>query len=677
MAYPKLIDPEITPLVVYESSIKSGTHGDVYQKQLAQLLLLRLAREGKDFNLAYELTLADKFDDVVLYDTVAKQWTFLQSKHADGKYSRIDLNGLLPKANREKGDFSLYKYFTSYMIIRNRFKGKTNFVLFTNKKLDEKLKTAEDYVTIKNRYVDEYLRFTSDGATQKLLIPSETTIQSIVEYTNKDLYSLNDAIKQLFTKGIIADQLIKYKAYLKDVLKESGNNQIRFTETFDESLIFISELYKELQSELQHFKPIGKPPELDIKGIEYGAKNFLSVDLKHLADAIENLFRNGVVSDYLKKYEDLLGLILTTTAHGQLTFKETFNNDVVPKAELYRMLKAELSDMDKVVTLKQKFFDGRDLRTKHHSVLFYAEASDVRQFFELLALSVDQPDELEPFIIDELNLWMRMWVQPDVLGKLTEYHYKDAVKDLDDHFEATLKSEQGNSKPYLNQQYVSQYCSKLRLRIAESYPELNDTNLLYITRMIKFENEVIDEPQFLKAPQCDGCTTAVLSPNSEESCSFDDNTPENEHGMDDRVSLSNKTCEEMTDGEFAANLRLKFSQYQCLVLTADPGVGKTKLLQYLAFELQKLKSGTVYLFYLNRLQYSTEVFDNEASLNIFKTVLSDKNIRLIQNALGNKSDEPIIILFDGGYKLIAVHIADFACTPHMVAPSHCARKRMV
>nr|XP_029710541.1 uncharacterized protein LOC115256349 [Aedes albopictus] len=645
-----VIDPETVSLVAYESSIKSGTHGEVYQKQLALVLLLRLTREGKNFRLAYELTSADKFDDVVLYDKTAKQWIFLQSKHADGKESKIDLNGLLPKTNREKGDFSLYKYFYSYMLIRNRFKGKINLMLFTNKKLDEKLKTAEDCVTIKNRYIDEYLRFASDGATQKLLIPSESTIQSIVEYTNKDLYSLKDAIKQLFTKGIITDLLIKYKAYLKDVLKESGNYQIRFSETFDESLIFISELYKRLQSELHTFKPIGKPPELDIKGIGYNSTNLVSVDLKHLADAIENLFRNGIVSDYLKKYKDLLGLILTTTAHDQLAFKETFNNNVVSKAELCRMLKAELSDMDKVITLKQKLFDGRDLRTKHHSVLFYTEASDVREFFELLTLSVDQPDELEPFIIEELNLWMRMWVQPDVLGKLTEYHYKNAVKDLDDHFETTLKREQGNSKPYLNQQYVSQYCNKLRSRIVEFYPELNYMNQLYINRVLIFEKEDIDEPQYLKASQFDGCTTSVLSLNLEDffsRFSLDDNITENELGMDDRVSLSNKTYEEMTDSEFAANLTLKFSQYQCLVLTADPGVGKTKLLQYLAFEHQKLNSGTVFLFYLNRLQDSKEGFGNEASLNILKCVLSDKNIMLIQKALENRSDDHITILFDG------------------------------
>ncbi|KXJ75752.1 hypothetical protein RP20_CCG011139 [Aedes albopictus] len=642
-----VIDPETTSLVAYESRIKSGTHGEVYQKQLALALLLRLTREEKNFRLAYEMTSADKFDDVVLYDKTAKQWTFLQSKHADGKESKIDLNGLLPKTHREKGDFSLYKYFTSYMMIRNRFKGKINLILFTNKILDGKLKTAEDCFAVQDRRVDEYLRFTSEGATQKSLIPTESTIQSIVEYTNKDLYSLKDAIKQLFTEGIITDQLIKYKAYLKDVLKESENYQIRFSESFDESLIFISELYKRLQSKLQTFKPIGKPPELYIKEIEYNSTSLLSLDLKHLADAIENLFRNGIVSDYLKKYKDLLGLILTTTAHDQLAFKETFNNNVVPKAELCRMLKAELSDMDKVVTLKQKLFDGRDLRTKHHSVLFYAEESDVRAFFELLTLSVDQPDDLESFIIDELYLWMRMWLRPDVLGNLTDDHLKNAVKELDDYFEATLKREQGNYKPYLNQQYVSQCCNKLLSKFAEFYPKLTDTNQLYINRVLIFENEGIDKPLYLKASQCDAYITSSISVHFDEVCSSVISTTENELESDDNVSLSYKTCQEITDSEFAANLSIMFSHYRCLVLTADPGIGKTELLQYLAFEFQKLKSGTVYIFYLNRLQDSKEVLGNEASLNILKSMISDRNIKLIQRALGNRSDDHITILFDG------------------------------
>nr|XP_029720590.1 uncharacterized protein LOC109403823 [Aedes albopictus] len=503
-----VIDPESSALVTYESSIKSGTHGDVYQKQLAQLLLLRLTREERDFNLAYELTSADKFDDVVLYDKEAKQWTFLQSKHVDGKDSKIDLNGLLPEANREKGDFSLYKYFTSYMLIRDRFKGKLKFLLFTNKKLDEKLKTARNHMSINDQEVHEYLRFNFEGAAHKVITPTESTIQTIMEYANKDLYALKDAIKELFTKGIITKELQKHKAYLRNILRESENNQISFKNSFNDSLIFIAKLYKVLQPELQDFKPIDKPQALDMKEVEFVYSSCPpdeGQDFEQLIDAIKNVFRTGIVTDSLKKYENIIALILTT-ANGQLAFKHTFNRDVVFKAELYRMLRNELGAMNEKVTTKQKLFDGKDSRNKHHSSLFYVDASDVRDFFEHLTLSVHQPDELEPFIVEELHLWMRQWLRPDVLGKLNEVDDKNAVKDLDDYFDAALQCGQGNSKPYLGQDFVTRYCNKLRLKIVEMYPVLTDTSYqIYINRVITFEKEEKEVRQLenLNAPQLD------------------------------------------------------------------------------------------------------------------------------------------------------------------------------
>ncbi|KXJ71500.1 hypothetical protein RP20_CCG020406 [Aedes albopictus] len=671
MDSPKLeiIDPETTPLVAYESSIKSGTHGDVYQKQLAQLLLLRLAREGKDFNLAYELTSADKFDDVVLYDRTAKQWIFLQTKHADGKDSRIDLNGLLPKANREKGDFNLYKYFTSFMLIRDRFKGKLKLLLFTNKKLDEKLKTAEDYMSIDDRDVDRYLHFTFEGATHKVLTPTESTVQSIMEYANKDFYSLKDAITELFTTGIISNELRKYKAYLSDILKESENKQISFKYTFNDLLILMAKLYKVLQPELHNMKPIVKPPEFNVNEPEYEYASCPLVDgqdFEHLVAAIKDLFRSGSVSDHLKKYENLLALILTTTADGQLAFKDTFNWDLICKAALYSMLKAELSDMNKVVTTKQKLFDGKDSRNKTHPVL-YADASDVRHFFALLTLSAHQPHDLQPFILEELHLWMRQWLRPDVLGKLTEVDDKNAVRDLDDYFDAALQCEQGNSKPYLNQFFLKEYCSKLRSKIVERNPVLNDTNQLYINRVITFEKEEkeVHQPATLKAPHFDGKKISQIHRGFRRFALHNYNTRKPELEMNnilshvdkimvsslvekiknvihDRISLSKTPDEEMSDSQFAANLRTRFLYDQCLVLTADPGIGKTELLQYVALEHQKLQSGAVFLFYLNRIQDS-----KDSSLDVLRSTLSKKNVELIQNVLDEKIDDHITILFDG------------------------------
>nr|XP_029720583.1 uncharacterized protein LOC115262323 isoform X2 [Aedes albopictus] len=677
MAYSKLdvIDPEITPLVAYKSTIKSGTHGNVYQKQLAQLLLLRLTREERDFKLAYELTSADKFDDVVLYDKEAKQWTFLQSKHVDGKDSKIDLNGLLPKANRKKGDFNLYKYFTSYMLTRNKLKGKLKFLLFTNWKLDEKLKTAGDGFSIEDRDADEYLRFTFEGATQKVLTPTASTIQSIMEYANKNFYSLVDALKELFATGIISNELREYKTYLSDILKESKNKQISFKYTFNDSLIFIAKLYKVLSPELHNMKPIVKPPELNVNDLEYDYASCPLAegqDFEQLIGAIKDLFRSGTVSDHLKKYENLLALILTTTADGQLVFRYTFNSDAICKAKLYGMLKAELSDMNKEITTKQKLFDEKDSRNKHHPVL-YAEASDVREFFALLTLSVHQPNDLEPFIVEELHLWMRQWLRPDVLGKLTEVDDKNAVRDLDDYFDEALQCEKGNSKPYLGQDFVTQYFNRLRFKIVEMYPILNGTNLLYINRVISFEKEEkeMHQPETLNTHQFDENILPKLNHGYQKFAFRIKNTKisglemTNKKSHVDRMAamsflekmrtvihdrlslLDTYTYEEMSDIQFVANLKHMFSQNQCLVLTAGPGIGKTELLHYVALEHQKLESGAVFLFHLNRIQDSKDALGNNSLLDILKPALSKKKFELIQNVLDKKTNAHITILFDG------------------------------
>ncbi|XP_019555310.2 uncharacterized protein LOC109424595 [Aedes albopictus] len=643
-----IIDPETTRLVTYESSIKSGTHGEVYQKQLAQILLLRLTREAKDFHLAYELTSAHKFDDVVLYDKTAKQWIFMQLKHADSKESKIDLNGLLPQTHQEKGDFSLYKYFYSYMLIRKRFKGNASFLIFTNKRLDAKLQTANDCISIKDREVDEYLRFTTVGANHIELTPTESTIQSIMEYANKDLYSLKDAIKQLFTDGIITEVIQNNKAFLNDILEQSSKFLIGFKDTFNDSLISIAKIYKVLQQELHNFKPVYKPKELVIEEAENESPRCLTVedqDFDHLVDAIRGLFRTGIASDYLKKYENFLALILTTTTKGQLAIKDTFNKDIVCKAELYRMLKAEMSDLNKEVSTKQMLFDRSGSRRKTHSV-FYAEPSDVRQFFVQLTLSAHQPDKLEPFIVEELHSWMKMWLRPDVLGKINENDDKCVVKRLDDHFESKLKQEHSHFKPYLDQHFVTQFCNELQSSIVKQYPELSDTNQLYINRMLIFEKNDIDTSEYLNDSKFNGSKTSEQDPNSGSLVSLDYDSSETLDTVDN-ISLPDRTHEEMTDIQFAENLKLRFAHYQCIVLTADPGIGKTELLQYVALEHQKLKSGAVFLFYLNRIQDSKDILGSESSLDVLKSSISEENVKLIQSVLKNESNDHITVLFDG------------------------------
>ncbi|XP_021702728.1 uncharacterized protein LOC110676958 [Aedes aegypti] len=603
--------PEIKTPVSYESTIKSGTHGGIHQKQLAQVLLLRMTRARMDFQLAYELTAADKFDNIGIHDKKAQQWIFIHYKHADGKQSKIDQNGLLPKMNREKGDFSLYKYFQSYMTIRSRFEGKIRLMLFTNKSLDGKLQNSTDCVTFENRDVDKCLQFSHEGATHKKLLPTEEAVQSIIKNANKDFYSLKQAIKDLFIDGIITKELIEYD--LTKILEKSGNNKIRFKKTFNCSLNCIAQLHKDFKN----INPVQCPPDLVIVEPDNQITNCPSVDssdFKELKDGIRNLFEKGVVSKHLKQYKSLLNILFTTNPSGQLISRD--NNDVICLAELYNMLSNELEDMKKVVKTKRKLFVGKTCRSRGLPLL--AEASDVRNFFDQLTLAVRQPSDLCPFIIRELSSWMRIWLRPDVLGKLTEEQEHSVVKAFEVDFEAQLKIKTNNLRDYLDQHFLEKFYNKLRIKIEEFYPELKDARETYISRLVIVEADY----------NVENIKTDTASGNPEQ-------------------LYHNKKDVKMTDKHFARILKRIFTHYQSLIMTADPGMGKTKFLQYVALEYQKLNVDTVFLLYLNRLQgYETHSKNNEG-LGILQTSLSDKNIKLIRNILNMESNHCITMFFDG------------------------------
>lgn len=99
---------------LYNSSIQSGAHGEQYQNDVALLLLERATRQNIPFKLAYEMTDAGKFDDVVMLDELQDEWIFVQTKHSlSTKGKPIELKSLFPevKKERESSDFSLFKYF--------------------------------------------------------------------------------------------------------------------------------------------------------------------------------------------------------------------------------------------------------------------------------------------------------------------------------------------------------------------------------------------------------------------------------------------------------------------------------------------------------------------------------------------------------------------------------------
>jgi hypothetical protein len=116
--------------------LRLSLHGVVYQLKLLMLVLKRGLDNGYSFNLTTEMEDAEKFDDVVfeyIDGQGQRKHRFLQAKHKQ-ESQKITINDLLTE--REKGEFNLRKYFTSYRKIQQntRFKGSLleNFVICTN-----------------------------------------------------------------------------------------------------------------------------------------------------------------------------------------------------------------------------------------------------------------------------------------------------------------------------------------------------------------------------------------------------------------------------------------------------------------------------------------------------------------------------------------------------------------
>ncbi|MEW9809636.1 MAG: ankyrin repeat domain-containing protein [Candidatus Symbiodolus clandestinus] len=121
------------PLEYAAGGLKHSLHGNIYQLQLLILFMKRALDNNYDFLLATEMNAAEKFDDVVFRYTEQGEthYRFLQAKHRQEETQRLTLRDL---TNQSEGDFSLSKYFASYLKIKDKseFQGHQDFILCTN-----------------------------------------------------------------------------------------------------------------------------------------------------------------------------------------------------------------------------------------------------------------------------------------------------------------------------------------------------------------------------------------------------------------------------------------------------------------------------------------------------------------------------------------------------------------
>ncbi|XP_050500560.1 uncharacterized protein LOC114333655 [Diabrotica virgifera virgifera] len=106
------------------SGLKTSLHGTVYQLLLLMLFTYRALKNNYAyFDIATELDIAEKFDDVVIkyrktFQDIRCRWRFLQAKHKqDIEKHKITVNKLTTKD--EKGEYSVPKYFLSFCKIKS------------------------------------------------------------------------------------------------------------------------------------------------------------------------------------------------------------------------------------------------------------------------------------------------------------------------------------------------------------------------------------------------------------------------------------------------------------------------------------------------------------------------------------------------------------------------------
>ncbi|XP_008207241.1 uncharacterized protein LOC100678007 [Nasonia vitripennis] len=96
---------------------KNAVHGNIYQLKLLMLFLYRGVSHKYSFRLGTEIQEAKKFDDLVFeYDVRGERvYRLLQAKHRLDESKTINAGNLL---SENDGDFSLAKYFFSYLALK-------------------------------------------------------------------------------------------------------------------------------------------------------------------------------------------------------------------------------------------------------------------------------------------------------------------------------------------------------------------------------------------------------------------------------------------------------------------------------------------------------------------------------------------------------------------------------
>ncbi|XP_065085601.1 uncharacterized protein LOC135707679 [Ochlerotatus camptorhynchus] len=318
--------------------------------------------------------------------------------------------------------------------------------------------------------------------------------------------------------------------------------------------------------------------------------NLLNTEITAIRDAIIELFKSGKASDLLTKYKTPMQKILTVLAKNPNNDNSNSQVDTTHQW-LYNELLNKIDREATVNIIKNKAYqDLMKGKSRDTQLPPYINEERVNKFFQHLTFCIDQPSDLMTTVKDHLRSWMRTWIPPDDLGKaqleLPFFKFYQCFKDW-----INLSSNKHTQKIYLTEAEGRKCVKDITEELSHN---LSQRESSYIERKLIDNSHIVSDHDFIKR----------LIYDQEES--------------------------------------------QFSLLIGKPGIGKTTILQYIAFEVQKKSDIDVFLIYLNSLQemLKTGCENLETVYTILKPTLSKTSMTILKNNLESNANRSII-MFDG------------------------------
>lgn len=287
-------------LVDFKFNVNSSD-GFRYQRLLAIHLAQKAFFKNRIFKLAFEMTAAEKFDDVVFYLKDSDEWLFIQVKHCQNNENVTA--AMLDKT--DDGDFSLLKYLESYCKIQdfmNPYEGrKKRFVIFTTRGVSKTL-----IGSCENVPVDTILDFWKDSSHNQL-IPNSKKIISLSETTSTKFKELFNAIDSVVSNGRLSEIILDYRTPLRRFFRLAGEEVTLIDTLFEEDN---NRKTRKLFDLLKHkFKGGSKIAKTHMDKIFAGESRQKYLPPVADQETVKQFFNDLILSVSQPKIDDLLTII--------------------------------------------------------------------------------------------------------------------------------------------------------------------------------------------------------------------------------------------------------------------------------------------------------------------------------------------------------------------------------